>query len=158
MSTKLQHAVARFHAAQAQRYAPNRYSTIASVTATTKDSGGRVTQATCTIDGATGQKVSVPYGQALGVGSVIGVTNVGTASAPVYQYGMQYQGVAAGGVAYITGPGGDPYITPSGIESPRANLLKNGDFTLTSRSHVNQPFGWVLSGQTQLVDGIPGEE
>lgn len=158
MSTPLQQAIEQFHSAQAQRYAPNRYSTQARVTAVTKDSTGRVTQVTCTIDGATGQKVQVPYGSALGVDSAIGVTNVGTASAPVYQYSTTMAGIAAGAPMLVTGPDGQPYVTPGGVLSPKANLLRNGDFTMAHKSHLNQPSGWVLSGHAQLVDGIEGDE
>ena len=158
MSTAIQQASARFRQSLDRSYAPNRYTTQARVTAVTKDSTGRVTSVTCTIDGAAGQKVQVPFGAALGVDSVIGVTNVGTASAPVYQYGTTYQGTAAGAVMLLTGPDGQPYVTPGGVLSPKANLLRNGDFTLAHKAHLNQPHGWVLSGQARLVDGIPGDE
>ena len=159
MSTPTQHAAQRLRQVLDRNYAPNRYTTQARVTSVSKDSTGRVTSVQCTIDGAASQTVQVPYGAAVDVNSVIGVTNVGTASAPVYQYGTTYAGgVAAGAVMLVTGPDGQPYVTPGGVQSAKANLLRNGDFTLAHKSHSNQPHGWVLSGHAQLVDGIEGDE
>lgn len=137
-----------------RRYEPLRYTTMAKITGVTKDSSGRVTAATATIDGATGQRVIVPHGAALGVGSVIGVTNVGFAAMPVWEMGRAQQGTPGGAVMLIVGPDGQPYITGAGLSLGEANLLRNGDFSQTHRLHLNQPIGWIANGLTQIIDEL----
>jgi hypothetical protein len=157
MSGKLQQSVDRFWRTLDSNYEPQRYTTIAEVTAVTTDTGGRVTSVVARIDGATGQTVQVGYGAPLGVGSLIAVQNHGEKTHPTWRQADIMQGVPAGYVAMLIGPGGQPYIGPQGVVSPAANLLRNPDFTLRHRLHENQPIGWVVSGQTQILESIGDE-
>ena len=156
MSGELSLAVGEFNRWLDGKYARQRYSTAARVTSVSKDTSGRAIAVVCTIDGVASQTVAVPWGSPIGVNSIIGVINAGTETAPVWQYGTLMPGAPAGAVMLVTGPDGQPYITPAGTVSAKANLLRNGDFTLTHKDHLNQPAGWVLSGHAQLVDGIEG--
>lgn len=156
-SSRLQQAAARFRAAQDGRYEQQRYTTLANVTAVTKDDSGRVVAATATIDGATGQTVQLPYGSAVGVGSVLLVTNQAQRVRPVWVAGSTAQGAPAGAVQWIVGPGGEPIITPAGISLGEANLLRNSDFSQTRRGHRNQPVGWVSNSLAVILTTV-GEE
>ena len=156
-SGRLQQARDRFWQAQDARYEPQRYTTIANVTGVTTDASGRVTSVTARIDGVAAQTVQVGYGAALGVGSIIAVQNHGAKTHPVWRQADVLQGVPAGHVALLIGPGGQPIITPAGATSAAANLLRNPDFTLSHRQFENQPIGWVVSGQTQILESIGDE-
>ena len=154
MSGKLQQAVEKFRRAQDARYEQQRYTTIAEVTAVTTDTSGRVTSVVARIDGSTGQTVQVGYGSPLGVGSLIAVQNHGEKTHPTWRQADIMQGVPAGYVAMLIGPGGQPYVGPQGVVSPAASWLRNGDFSQQHRDHLNQAVGWVSNSQTQLVGAL----
>lgn len=157
-STAVRRASAAFRAAQDRLYEANRYTTMAVVSGVSKDASGRVTKATAIIDGATSQTVQVPYGSAIGVGSVLNVTNMGARVRPVWVAGGMAQGVPAGSVQWIKGPGDQPIITPAGLDLGEANLLRNSDFSQTHRKHRNQPIGWLTDSSAVILTPPGGTE
>lgn len=151
MTGKLDASRERYWRSLDSRFERLHYTTMAEITAVSKDASGRVTGATAKIDGASGQAVQVGHGAALTVGSVIAVTNTGFAAMPVWTMGRAQQGMPGGAVMLLMGPGETPFVTPAGLILGEANLLRNGDFSQTHRLHLNQPIGWVTNSQTQII-------
>jgi len=155
--SRLDAAKQRLWGALEGRFEGRRRIAQATVTAVTRDSSGRATEVTATIDGTAGQKVAVPYGMALGVGSVFSVENVGLVTQPAWRVADATSGMPGSTVILLTTPGGTPVVTEGGLVLGAANLLRNPDFMLTHRGHVNQPIGWVASDVTHIL-GTMGEE
>ncbi|MBC8448231.1 MAG: hypothetical protein H8D78_10805 [Chloroflexi bacterium] len=156
--TRLDTARQRFWGALDRQFETRRRIARAKVTAVQRDSSGRATSVTATIDdGATGQPIGVPYGMTVGVGSVLEVENVGLITQPAWRVADVGSGMPGHTTTIITTPGDTTIINESGLVLGNANLLRNGDFTLRHRQHLNQPVGWVSSHQTQSI-GALGEK